>query len=143
MCGPKPFQGMPKVLIVEDEPGTVERIRALLAELPVSHEMAVAEASTMHRALELVKALPDLIVLDMYLAENTTGTAFMVYYHRMVKNGTLPEIPVILMSSMSLPELENLQVTYPSIKELVQKPLDYDKMFVAIARCLKLEVPEG
>jgi CheY-like chemotaxis protein len=133
---------MPKVLIIEDEATTVEMIRSTLAELPTRGELAVAEAPTMHRGLELVKALPDLIILDMYLAENTTGTAFMVFYHRMVKSGTLPEIPVILMSSMNLPELENLQVTYPSIKELLQKPIEHRALYVAIAHCLKIPVPE-
>jgi CheY-like chemotaxis protein len=59
---------MPRILLVEDDPFTVRRLRRLLLMRGVC---SVLHATTVAQALELLEPPPDWVILDMHLPDGT------------------------------------------------------------------------
>ena len=97
MCGApagRDTGGMQKVFIVEDSPLVLERLTALLGALPdtqvVGHAAGAEEA-----VLAIVAAQPDVVVLDLRLAQGT-GFDVLIELH-----DKAPGIDLYMLSNFS------------------------------------------
>lgn len=128
---------MARILIVEDDRQVLALERRVVGTLPGDHE--VMEASNVYDALSWIKArTPDLIILDCLLGKATTGNGFMVYFTHMVRAGSTPDIPIVLISGMPRRQLDGLQAAYSSIKAVYQKPFDIMDVRLALIKLLSL-----
>ncbi len=84
---------MKKVLIVEDEPTLAEMYRDIFAK----NEFEAHHASSVNRALEIVKEeKPDIILLDILLP-GETGISFLIKLRRL--DGVVSETMVVAFSN--------------------------------------------
>lgn len=131
---------MARILLVEDDNQVMTLLRRVIRTVVPNAE--VTDVANAYDAIDRVKTRPpDLIILDVLLARATNANGFMVFFQKLVRAGTVPDIPVMLLSGMPKKQLEGLQAAYPSIKQVYQKPFEVDEMREAIARMLP-EQPE-
>ena len=117
---------MQKVFIVDDSPLVVNRLSALLGALPgtqvVGHAAGAEEAA---RAILAVR--PDLVVLDLRLAQGT-GFDVLIELH-----GKAPGIDVYVLSSFSY-EPYRRQAGQLGAQAIFDKSTDMERLRDAVAK---------
>lgn len=109
-----------QILIIEDD----ETIRELLKEIFQQEEVEVLEAQdglVGLKTLELIKTLPDLILLDVMMPV-MNGFQFL---NHLQGSPRFSEIPVIVMSA---DPQARIRIKDYKISGLLQKPIDIDAL---------------
>ena len=113
-----PSTDRPKILVVEDDPGSRRAMRNVLED----SGYAVSAVGTVAEALnELRQAQPELIILDLMLPD-MEGWDFRA---RQKRDPHIAAIPVIGVSAVG--KLVDVDYSF-------RKPLDYDQFLAAVAR---------
>jgi CheY-like chemotaxis protein len=109
----------PTILVVDDDPG----LRHALVELLEKSGYTVEQASDGLMALrQIARQVPDLILSDVHMPQlDGFGLATTLAPHT-------PPIPIILMSSISLP--------YGCAQPFLRKPIELETLLTLIARTL-------
>lgn len=117
---------MQKVFLVEDSPPVLDRLISLLGALPntriVGHAAGAEEAA---RAILAVR--PDLVVLDLRLAQGT-GFDVLIELH-----GKAPGIDVYVLSSFSYPPYRRQAGQFGALA-FFDKSTDMDRLRDAVAK---------
>ena len=113
-----------KILVIDDDPITVKYLKNLFEDN--GYETLIAYDGP--EAADIIKSTkPDLITLDLDMPKEW-GPRF---YRRMIKNKTLEDIPVIVISGLSDPKR--------SIRKaiaILRKPFDADKLLGIVKRAI-------
>jgi DNA-binding NtrC family response regulator len=116
-----------KILIVEDDPNTLEG----LAEILTQEKFSVAKAKNGKAALEEIKKAQFNIVLMDYLLPDKDGLEIS----RMILD-RLPEIKIIMMTAFG--SVKNaVEAMKLGIYDYLTKPIDLDELLIVIRRSLK------
>jgi CheY-like chemotaxis protein len=126
---------MARILVVEDDRHVLALHHRVIASLPTAHD--IVDTANVYEALELVKTNPPhLIILDMCLAKGTNGNGFMVFFQKLLREGAVPDIPILLISGLPLKQLEGVQAAFPVVRQVFQKPFDVPVLREALMRWL-------
>ena len=126
---------MKKILVIDDEPGTIEAIRVVLQAAGYAVEAAEDGAAGLVRATE---QLPDLVLCDLYLP---TGTGLAVL-KRLRAEQTTAALPFILMSGQDDGTTMRRGMALGADDFLV-KPFNQESLLAAVeARLRRREVQE-
>lgn len=132
------------VLVVDDEPETIDYISAILDD----HQMKTMSASNGKEAMKRVKETkPDIILLDLMMPKQT-GLGF---FNELKKNEEYRDIPVIVVSGASKvtgvdmkafvydKEFSERKQKITGIdakpEAYVEKPVDPEKLIEALQKC--------
>jgi CheY-like chemotaxis protein len=126
---------MATVLIVEDDPQVMKFLCNLIKSLEGGHDIKAARTSTDGVAL-LEKGGIDLIILDLQLAEATSGRRFLVHLYHLFERGLCGNIPVFIVSGIDRRDLEGLTKAYSFVRAAFSKPFDMDDLAEAIQEAL-------
>ena len=118
----------PKLLIVDDEPGIVDMLKSYFEP-----QYEVLTAYSGDEALRKVAAVPDLILLDIYLRKMN---GYEVMEH-MQKSPHLSKIPVILLTAAEQEDEE--QSIASGAVDLIRKPFDPQMLLNRIEAVWKRE----
>jgi two-component system alkaline phosphatase synthesis response regulator PhoP len=126
------------VLIVDDDPDSLEGLRVILE----SRGINVIEAKSASECLETAREYrPDLMILDIMMETKSAG--FDVCY-QIRKDPVLRDLPVILLSA--LPEKTGYDIDpeieerYLPVERFLAKPLEPDVLFKEIERLLGIKL---
>jgi CheY-like chemotaxis protein len=126
------------ILIVDDEPDSVEFVKAIISELG---DFSLISASDGKSGLEKAKAeLPDLIILDVMMPEKD---GFSVFYD-LRRSSETENIPVIMLTGVSektgikFSEKEMGEFLGKEPEAFIDKPVDPEKLQEAVKRILGL-----
>ena len=127
--------GVKKILVIDDEPGTIEAIRVVLQAAGYAVEAAEDGAAGLVRATE---QLPDLVLCDLYLP---TGTGLAVL-KRLRAEQTTAALPFILMTGQDDGTTMRRGMALGADDFLV-KPFNQESLLAAVeARLRRREVQE-
>lgn len=133
---------MARVLIVDDEVQVAKFLHAVVMALPGHHEcITVSEAEKAIHELE--RGNLDLVLLDLELADASSGRRLLTRYHHLLETANLRPVPVIIISGR-IDEHEGLSLrkAYPFVRYAFQKPFDVDDLSIAMLDCLS-HLPPG
>jgi CheY-like chemotaxis protein/HAMP domain-containing protein len=126
----KKIVGLPKVLIVEDNPDSMITIKAILG-----NKYALLEAEDGEKGLnKIVNEKPDLVLLDISLPEMD---GFEVLKN-VKKSEELKDIPLIAVTARAMIE-EKKVILAAGFDDYVSKPIDNKKLLKAIEKWLGKE----
>jgi CheY-like chemotaxis protein len=131
---------MARILVVEDDAVISKFYCRLIEVLPGRHECLVARTS-MDAIKILEQGSADLILLDMQLAEATSGRRFLVHCHHLFEESPDRRIPVIIISGIEERDLEGLRKAYPFVVDVFSKPFDMDDLAAVLADATKSTTP--
>jgi CheY-like chemotaxis protein len=107
-----------KILIVEDDPDTIEALKLVLEK----HRYAVVSAPKAEEGLDTVKSeRPDLILLDVMMPAGTEGFHF-VWALRKEEDEALRATPIIVLTALH--ETSPLKL-YPDQEDSTYAPHEY------------------
>ncbi len=132
----------PKILIVEDDPDTVEALTLVLEK----NGYATASAPNAEQGLEAVrKERPNLILLDVMMPAGTEGFHF-VWTLRKDPDPALRDLPIIVLTAIHETSPVKLYpdqadstyqpYEYLPVQAFFDKPVDADKLIAEIERLL-------
>jgi DNA-binding NtrC family response regulator len=115
---------VPRILIVDDEPG----ICHVLGSLLISERYRVETATSAREAFGKLELSPfDLVIVDLYMpGVNGLELAEAIRFLD-------PETPIILMTAYGTPAFEAM-ASHPAITSYVHKPFDLDVMLGLIRK---------
>jgi DNA-binding LytR/AlgR family response regulator len=118
-----------RILIIEDEPAAVNRLRKMLVEIDPSLEV-VAHIPTVSGAVEWLntEATPDLALLDVQLAD---GESFSIFEKAAV------ECPVIFTTAYDEHAIRAFRV---NAVDYLLKPIKKDELEAAVARVRRMGI---
>jgi formate transporter len=122
----------PRVLLVDDDPDFVEITSRVLSK----EGYDVTTASSGPHALEAMRhARPDLVLLDVMMAEPLEGVAVS---REMASDPELKDVPVVMVSSIDSSEYAGLlpDDTHIPIDVWLSKPVSADRLLKTIRRFL-------
>lgn len=125
----------PMILIVEDEPGTVEMYRIMLEIEGYRVGVAYSLASAI-RALE--KARPDLILLDVVLRDSS-GLDLCEHVRNDPK---LQDLPIVIVSNLGSPQDIKAGLE-AGANAYLTKPVSLDELLGAVQSNLKAPLEES
>ncbi len=121
----------PRILIVDDDPGTLQSLsRALALE-----GMTALTASSAHRALERLPEGVDAILSDVVMPE-MDGLEFLSRVRERE-----PDLPVVLMSGQATLETA-VKATRLGALDFVEKPVGLDRLLLTLRNALRLDRAE-
>jgi CheY-like chemotaxis protein len=134
-----------KVLIVEDDPDTVEALKLALEQ----HGYAVVSAPTAEEGLDTVKSEgPDLILLDVMMPAGTEGFHF-VWALRKEEDEVLRATPIIVLTAIHeasplklYPDQEDSTYApyeYLPVQSFFDKPVNIEKLLAELKKQLRGE----
>lgn len=122
-------------MIVEDDPVISKFHCRLVGGLQGRMECVVARTSK--DAIRVLEGEPlDLILLDVQLAEATSGRRFLVHCHHLFERSPEKRLPVVVVSGIDRKELEGLAKAYPFIIAVFSKPFDMDELLALVGEAL-------
>jgi DNA-binding NtrC family response regulator len=123
----------PRVLIVEDDAGTREALRSVLAAEGCEIEMAIDGEKAIGC---LAQAKYDAVVLDIALPK-LSGTDVMEYIA-----STTPELlaSIIVVTGLEASEIRKL---FPSVCETLAKPVMPGRLLASVRRCIGTTARSG
>jgi CheY-like chemotaxis protein len=130
---------MAKILVVDDDPDTVEVIRMTLE----SAGYEVVSASNGRQGLErVVSEKPDLIILDVMMDTTTEGFQFSLTLRSPDPNSPYAayrHIPILMLTAIhtTTPLRFAPDMDYLPVEEFVEKPISPEKLLEKVARLLK------
>lgn len=120
---------MATVLVVEDEPN----VRKLVAVNLVSRGYTVLEATNVPQAWDhLHRVLPDLIILDIKLPEQT---GWDLLTQIAADPATTAKFPIVVMTA-SIMDAQVDREQFPDIVDVLIKPFSTTRLMTAIERAL-------
>jgi DNA-binding NtrC family response regulator len=121
----------PRILIVDDDPGTLQSLsRALALE-----GMTALSASSASRALERLEEGVDAVLSDVVMPEMDGLTLLARLRER------APDLPVVLMSGQATLETA-VQATRLGALDFVEKPVSLDRLLLTLRNALRLDHAE-
>lgn len=129
---------MAKILVVDDDPDTVEVIRMTLE----SAGYEVVSASNGRQGLErVVSENPDLIILDVMMDTTTEGFQFSLTLRSPDPNSPYAayrHIPILMLTAIhtTTPLRFAPDVDYLPVEEFVEKPISPERLLEKVARLL-------
>ena len=132
---------MARVLIADDEIQVSRFLQSVAAALPGHHEcVRVSDAEEAIRELE--RGNLDLVLLDLELADASSGRRLLTRYHHLLETAHLRPVPVIIISGrLDEEEGRALCKAYPFVRYAFQKPFDVDDLSIAMLDCLSHSPP--
>ncbi|MGB9723857.1 MAG: response regulator transcription factor [Chloroflexia bacterium] len=130
---------MAKILVVDDDPDTVEVIRMTLE----STGYEVISASNGRQGLErVVSDHPDLIILDVMMDTTTEGFQFSLTLRSPDPNSPYAayrHIPILMLTAIhtTTPLRFAPDVDYLPVEEFVEKPISPERLLEKVARLLQ------
>lgn len=130
---------MAKILVVDDDPDTVEVIRMTLE----SAGYEVVSASNGRQGLErVVSENPDLIILDVMMDTTTEGFQFSLTLRSPDPNSPYAayrHIPILMLTAIhtTTPLRFAPDVDYLPVEEFVEKPISPERLLEKVACLLK------
>ena len=122
-----------KILIVDDQ----EEVRTTVEKMIMRTGYKTSSSSSPLEALDLIRENPDdfdLIVSD-YTMPDMTGLDFAEEIHN-----DLPSIPIIILTGYKKSKLEEIIANYPSVKIILDKPIDSRSLNSAVYKILSEQV---
>ncbi len=129
---------MAKILVVDDDPDTVEVIRMTLE----SAGYEVVSASSGRQGLDrVVSENPDLIILDVMMDTTTEGFQFSLTLRSPDPNSPYAayrHIPILMLTAIhtTTPLRFAPDVDYLPVEEFVEKPISPERLLEKVARLL-------
>lgn len=129
---------MAKILVVDDDPDTVEVIRMTLE----SAGYEVVSASNGRQGLErVVSENPDLIILDVMMDTTTEGFQFSLTLRSPDPNSPYAayrHIPILMLTAIhtTTPLRFAPDADYLPVEEFVEKPISPERLLEKVARLL-------
>ncbi len=127
-ASPSRESGQRHILVVDDEPAVRRIVRRMLDE----HGYRVYEAGDGAEALDLVRAAPE--ELDLVVSDISMPRVNGVQLLQVLASET-PELPCILISGFTPPELDRLGIAAPC--GILAKPLVPTAFLDEVRRCLR------
>jgi two-component system, NtrC family, nitrogen regulation response regulator NtrX len=119
----------PRILIVDDDPGTLASLARAFA---LEGYDAVTAPSAAEGLARLAEGRVDAVLSDVVMP-GMTGLAFLE-----ALRGHAPETPVILMSGQATLEMA-VQATRLGALDFVEKPVGLDRLFLTLRNALRLD----
>jgi len=126
--GPVTHQGLPRILVVDDETLFAEAVCKRLRKAG----MDAVHAGTLVEARHLLGEIrPDLVLLDMRLPDGT-GLGFLAE----IRDGDTPGLPVMVLTAFG--DLEDaVAVMKQQAIDYLKKPVDLDELVIALEKVLE------
>lgn len=123
------FEEVSQLLVIDDDPVTVEVINAIFADTPI----ITLSALDGREALEILKKnIPDLIVLDIKMPK-TSGIEVLQY---LKSDLSTSNIPVIVLSGNDFEKKKALSL---GALDFVSKPFDLEELKLKVINSLKIK----
>ena len=126
-----PKRTAPRILVVDDEPGTVDVMLAVLSD---AHYLATGVADGRDALASMASELPDLVLLDFIMPVMDGGETLRA----MRATSNLAKVPVIIMSGLPEAMVKRKCRKYDAF---LRKPFALDELLTAVERLVRQDAP--